>query len=206
MWVTYCSETDSKNCVTGKYSSQPHNLNPLRFFYQNIRSLRTKLPIFSTQIVHFDCDVIIITESWLNDNILDVKLGLRNFDIYRYDRAPNLDRGLRGDGVVIAVNKNFSNYCCTNPDDSVEQLWVKVNSNNLDYLICAVYFPPGSDPLQYDHFGNSLIHFSSAYSNYQLIICGDFNLPNIDWLNSDLSANFTIEMTLHLRLPPLPVS
>ena len=36
------------------------------------------------------------------------------------------------------------------------------------------------------------MYFRSEYPNFHLLICGDFNLPNIDWLNNNLSADFAV--------------
>ena len=112
-------------------------------------------------MTHFDYDIIIITETWLREYILNSELGLSNFVIYRWDRPPVLGRGQRGGGVLIAVHSRFESELCINSLYSIEQLWVKIRCGHSTLPVCSVYIPPPpSDPLEYDHFGNSYAHDS----------------------------------------------
>jgi len=48
-------------------------------------------------------DVIILTDTWLNPDILSNELRFSNFHIYRHDRDPFTSSLTRGGGVLIAL-------------------------------------------------------------------------------------------------------
>lgn len=58
----------------------------LSFYYQNVRGLRTKLKtILTSATVNKNYDVILLTETWLNDNFDSAELGLKGYQVYRTD-------------------------------------------------------------------------------------------------------------------------
>ena len=67
---------------------------------------------------------------------------------------------------------------------SVEHLWIKVNLTGTDQLVTGcVYWNPSSDP------GQSVEEFAVLFNSVvmcepsHLLICGDFNIPQIDWVH-----------------------
>ena len=49
--------------------------------------------------------IIGITESWVNNDITDAKLGLEGYAMFRKDR-----RGRRGGGVLLYINDTIPTY------------------------------------------------------------------------------------------------
>lgn len=47
--------------------------------YQNVRGLRTKLIYFRNSVNNIDCDFLFLTETWLNKNIGDDEVELKNY-------------------------------------------------------------------------------------------------------------------------------
>ena len=47
-------------------------------------------------------DIIILTETWLRDDVADTELVLDNYSVYRRDRDDN-SKSNRGGGVLIVV-------------------------------------------------------------------------------------------------------
>lgn len=72
-------------------SNWRHRLTPsptnktISGFYQNCRGLRTKLVNFKCNVACITFDFLMLTETWLNSSFSDNKLGLVNYNIYRYD-------------------------------------------------------------------------------------------------------------------------
>jgi len=64
----------------------PKNFLNFHVFYQNVKGLRTKLIYFRNSVNTLHCDLLFLTETWLNINYDDEELGLVNYNIFRADR------------------------------------------------------------------------------------------------------------------------
>lgn len=53
--------------------------------YQNVRGLRTIVKSFLSSELSRDLDVIVLSETWLNDDIHSTELFGRRFTVYRAD-------------------------------------------------------------------------------------------------------------------------
>ena len=67
-------------------------------FYTNANGLMNKLEELKYRIQDSESKLAIITESMLNDDILDVEIGIPNFSVFRGDR-----RYCKGGGSCIYV-------------------------------------------------------------------------------------------------------
>lgn len=81
------------------YSSEEENNNNLSIYYQNVRGLRTKIDDFYIMTQNGDYDAIVLTETWLNNEINSTQLFGSEYTVYRKDRDPNISGKLRGGGV-----------------------------------------------------------------------------------------------------------
>ncbi|KAL4720459.1 hypothetical protein ACJJTC_011820 [Scirpophaga incertulas] len=87
----------SKDC-NYKYSKsikRPYMSHKLTLLYQNVRGLRTKTTEFYNNLLLSNHDIILVTETWLNDGILDSELSDNRYEIFRRDRGSN------GGGVMV---------------------------------------------------------------------------------------------------------
>lgn len=84
-------------------------MNKLSVYYQNIRSLNTKLDKFTRNVALLINDIIVLTESWLSGSVNDSELELcSRYVVFRCDRDQNIyGHVIRGDGVLIAVKVQF---------------------------------------------------------------------------------------------------
>lgn len=73
-------------------------------------------------------DVLILTETWLCDGIVDAELGLRDYIIYRCDRNIHTSEHTRGGGVLIAVKNSFFSRPIDTSDSNVEQLFIVLHA------------------------------------------------------------------------------
>lgn len=143
-------------------------------------------------------DFIVLTETWLPPSIYDSELGLSNFTIYRKDRCYSEDVE-RGGGVLIAVHKKYFSEPCSShlniPDDSaLDQLFITVHIESAKILLGVAYFPPHLDSTveDYQFHANYVENLSSNLQDHEIIIFGDYNLPNIKW-NSENYLDFNTD-------------
>lgn len=67
--------------------------------------MRSKLCEFERALLCSGYDVIVIVETWLNDSVNNVELGLLPYNVFRLDRNMNTISKSRGGGVLIADKK-----------------------------------------------------------------------------------------------------
>ncbi|GBN84643.1 putative RNA-directed DNA polymerase from transposon BS [Araneus ventricosus] len=92
-----------------------------------------------------DQDVILITETWLCDDIDSLELFDDRYLVFRRDRSSSSDSCRRGVGVLIAVKKCFNPCILDLPGSDLEAVWLSIKLNHRQkMLVCVVYFPPSS--------------------------------------------------------------
>ncbi|CAN7991115.1 unnamed protein product [Ixodes hexagonus] len=85
--------------------------------------------------------VVIGTESWLDENVLDREVFPDNYSCYRKDR------NCRGGGVFILVHEIIVSKEILIETESVENVWCELSLGNDERLaVDAFYRPPGSQP------------------------------------------------------------
>lgn len=118
-----------------------------------------------------DPNIVLLTVTWLRDDIFDSEFEQKNYKVFRKDRD-----GREGGIAIICNNKT---QVLKMPDvQSAESIFCKVYTGRCRYIIGAVYRPP-----------NSSIGFIERINNYlhcyvkgqHKLIIGDFNLPNMNW-------------------------
>ncbi len=165
-------------------------ISELELFYQNVRGLRTKITELNEGILSNTYDVIVLTETWLHPGIHSGELFDDRYVIYRKDRDYEGLNQERGGGVLIAIKWDiFSERVLSleTDDKCKEDLWVKLRlNNNIEILLGTFYFPPNTNKNVYDNvFDNALRYYPFLKGN--VIITGDFNLPEINFLNRNQS-------------------
>ncbi|KAL4705380.1 hypothetical protein ACJJTC_016573 [Scirpophaga incertulas] len=114
----------------------------LTILYQNVRGLRTKTTEFYNNLLLSNHDIILVTETWLNDGILDSELSDNRYEIFRRDRGSN------GGGVMVMCSRGLSARARIEwQRDQVECVWVTIDGRTIglkqDLHIALVYMAPG---------------------------------------------------------------
>ena len=117
-------------------------------------------------IYSHDYDIIAISETWLSDNIFDNEILPTNYAIHR------CDRGSRGGGVLVAVRDNIISRAYPSPTN-IEMLTIEVEA----VIICVIYLPPTPSLSVVQSLS---CHLSMFQESQNLILLGDFNLPDIN--------------------------
>lgn len=146
--------------------------------------MKTKLSTIELSTRLSNYDVIIGTETWLDDSIGDGELFDSRYNVYRRDRASTIHSGKRGGGVLIAVLKSIDSARISQWETDTENLWVRlktIKEKKCQILnICAVYLPP---PVHHHTLDSFLDKVSSVIDTTEdeILIAGDFNLSFINW-------------------------
>ena len=158
-------------------------------FYQNAHSIVRKISTLKRQfyLLTPQPDILVLTETWLQPNILSSELGLPDYDIFRYDRDLAALNVCCGGGVLIAVRKTL--FATAVPIVTTnEQLFIKFAVQSVKLIIGAFYFQPDSALHIYENHCRIIEDISLKYSDHKLILLGDYNLRQINWQSSPLRA------------------
>lgn len=101
-------------------------VDKLSFMYQNVRGLKSKTIDFYNNILNSDHDIILITETWLNDSVLNSELSDGRYEVFRRDRGSN------GGGVMMLCSRRLNARARTEwQRDHIECLWVTVDGRTI---------------------------------------------------------------------------
>lgn len=164
-----------------------HKCTKLNIFYQNVRGLRTKTETVLTNTLKQEADVILLTETWLNDSIFDYELLDSRYTIFRRDRSSSSSTKTEGGGVLVAILKKHLPVRKLKWESTGEDLWivvkVKKGNSTVPLCICTLYNPP---PVTYSSLDSMVTNLTEVIQhkipkNSLLLLVGDFNLPNLHW-------------------------
>lgn len=170
----------------------------VKIFYQNVRGLRTKADFFYVSVLQNDYDIIIITESWLNDSVFDYELFDHRYNVFRRDRSSTCSYRTKkdGGGVLIAVKKSFDVVRKTDCESQCEDLWLILKIGKMVLNICAVYIPSPLNVDYVDIFTKNTVqvihnNMTKGISEPLFLLVGDFNMGDIEWCKDNSSAYMT---------------
>ncbi|KAH9630940.1 hypothetical protein HF086_012085 [Spodoptera exigua] len=110
-------------------------------------------------------------------SVYDSELFPPEYVVLRKDRAGDVGWG----GVLLAVKSNINVKRITNVDDLTddkELLFAIVTLKNVKLLVCVVYLPPNYSDKQYLDVLNCIENAVDTFSDYPIVIVGDFNLKS----------------------------
>lgn len=153
------------------------SLAKLKFINVNCQSVRAKGELLLNLFDSEAPDILIGTESWLNSDINSSEYLPESYTIYRKDRLRN-----PYGGTFIAVKSSISSMEVNPTNSDNELVWIKVdNINSSPVYVGAFYRPPESSDSYIQVLNHSL---NNLPTNCRIILCGDFNLPDINWCNN----------------------
>ncbi|XP_063924694.1 uncharacterized protein LOC135138647 [Zophobas morio] len=118
-----------------------------------------------------DFDVIVLTETWLKEDVASSEYFNSNYQIYRVNSTG------RGRGIIIAVKSEYQsrNMQLLSPVLNADLLGVKVMTASFTLYIIAVYITPAANvDIYHELFGYIE---SQCTLDKNVIIIGDFNIP-----------------------------
>lgn len=152
--------------------------------------MRSKLQQLFLSLSSALYDWIALTETWLTPNHLNAELSNNNcYALFRKDRC-SITTGLqRGGGVMLAVRSSYVCHQLDLPSSTsscsydIDQLIVKITFNKNSIVVIVSYIPPRSSfDLYATHVNNCAFYLSKQKIDEHVIILGDFNLTNLEWI------------------------
>lgn len=139
----------------------------------NCRSILNKILKFEQLVELVGADIIVGTESWLREEISSNEVFPKGYIIYRRDRQIG-----RGGGVFIAVREALpSSLNFVDPQEEI--LGVNVKFGRVSRVVVGLYRSPSQDFKILENLDNFLN--CPSLDGKDILICGDLNLPNVDW-------------------------
>ncbi|KAG5869562.1 hypothetical protein JTB14_035888 [Gonioctena quinquepunctata] len=164
-------------------------------YYQNFRGLRTKLNHFKLSTEGENYDLILGTETWLNESIYSSEfINCNRYGIVRCDRNPHITNKGRGGGVMVGVSKKFKILDLVKKESDFDALYVKIKVKKIVIALFVVYFPPKSTAATYKEFFD--FYEQTVDDNRNVYVTGDFNLPN---LKSQLTSRIGLDDRTDIR-------
>lgn len=128
-------------------------------YYQNVRSIISKLNIIVPSLNASFFDIIALSETWLSPSISNSELDFNNYIIYRCDRSPLTSVYKRGGGVLVAVRSHLNSKMLNVTVKCIEHVFVQIKLRSNVIIICCVYIPPSSPITLYEQFFLSITNF-----------------------------------------------
>lgn len=75
--------------------------------YQNVRGLNSKIDKFYSSISECEFEVVALTETWIQQDVLNSELFPDNYTVYRSDRNLQLTNYHTGGGTLLACKNNI---------------------------------------------------------------------------------------------------
>jgi hypothetical protein len=172
----------SKNICETKSLENSLSKSSLSIYFQNVNRARGKTNELFLAASECNHDIIMLVETNFNVDIDDTEILDSRYIIYRCDRSSLSSHKSSGGGVLIAVDRNYKSERLSFGGESIEQIWIKLTVSKKTYLLCCVYLPPDCSCDSYHtHLKSVEACFNSCNVNDNILICGDFNLPNVSW-------------------------
>lgn len=174
--------------ITHRLKRNPHKTALPSILLSNVRSLENKMDYLKLDLTTHrnvrECNAIILTETWLHNNVPDSVIKLDGFTTFRADRNHASTGKSRGGGVCIYINNNW----CTNAAVITSHC-----SENIEFLtlncrpfylprefntvnITAVYLPPSANTKEaLSILYKSVSTLQNTHPDSVCVIAGDFN-------------------------------
>ena len=133
-------------------------------------------------------DIIVLTETWLNEDQDKAFYNIEGYTIHRSDR-----NGQIGGGCLIAVSNSLISTPITMPDRGTEHLFVKVTNRNEIFIVGAAYMPPGCSINNYISHTEVVESLATRFPSYKLALFGDYNLAGITWSMNNQVLSYNID-------------
>lgn len=168
----------------------------MNIFYENIDGISShKIPDLLTSSSTADYDIIIFSETWLDQTVKNEILH-NQYVVHRRDRCMTAisKSASQGGGVLIAVRSNIICEIYTNDLMSeLEAICVRIPiSSGHIYIYCLYIQPSANDEIYRNHIAAIKRLTNEKNKTDTLIIFGDFNFGNtVSWLENESGFDFS---------------
>ena len=175
----------------------------LRILNVNCRSIKDKSAEFTAALSYLKPDVVCGTESWLSGckpGCNPTQDAIKSSEVFPSDYiAYHNDRGTLGGGVFVLVKQDIIAMEQPQFTTSCEIEWVKAKLKGNKDLYIGSFYMPHRDVNTLKELEKSL-ELVTAGDNKHVILCGDFNCPDIDWNTHSVNPNGTDKQTQQMLI------
>ena len=176
----------------------PVSFNNISMCHINARSLTKEGRIDDMYLelcnIH-EFDVIGVSETHLDQNVVDNDVELCNYTILRNDR------NRRGGGVALYVHNSITVLRRADLEQSnIEMLWAEIMFKNHKIIICVCYRQPNQSIAEIDTFLNALDNYLSQAAgvshnkNVVTVLLGDFNDRCTNWTSDHRDSELGLKL------------
>lgn len=198
---TWSSDYISLDRLQQRLSDASANNANLTIIHINCRSVIYKIPEISDIINKTHPDIIALTETWLEENLLDT------IHIPEYKFVGKARESGRGGGIAFFISNqlNFEIYVPFNDDldlATFEHLFLKIKLKCSELMIGVIYRPPGQGlDLFLQEFDKLILHIESKSKD--IILTGDFNIDLLKVNDHHETNIFYNSLIAHHFLPTI---
>ncbi|CAH0727670.1 unnamed protein product, partial [Brenthis ino] len=162
-FVTQANIDSTKNHIT------------LNILYQNVRGLKTKTKTWTMNLLLQACDIVAVTESFLDDTVEDAEISGGSWSVLRRDRGSPCGGVLivARPGILLQRRRELET-------DSGEDLWVSCNIQGRSMFICVIYIKPSASDEDYMNLFCKIESFIFDLKGL-VVILGDLNLNSASY-------------------------
>ncbi|XP_072022644.1 uncharacterized protein [Amphiura filiformis] len=153
----------------------------------NAQSLVNKRTELEAIIDDLHPDVIGITETWCNATIMDSEVTFENYAMFRIGKDSPTGRG---GGVILYIHESLSAVACQEMDNDFNtSVWCLIKLERQDNLLVGLcYRSPNSTEQNSQKLYDQLIYTTKVKNVTHLLIMGDFNYPEINWIQGTVGS------------------
>ena len=166
--------------------TQENSLKGILINTNSVKSIEKATQLKAT--IHYsNPDIIFLVETKLDSNYQTYSFLPPNYVAIRKDRNAH------GGGVLIAFRDDITAESLDNLNSNCEIVWTKIHFARNKSIFFASYYRPPSDHLaSLEALQASLTKLYKSQKNTpNVVIAGDFNLPDIDWDNQQTTNTRT---------------
>ena len=164
-----------------RYELSTNTCTKLTFIHSNCQSAMNKGSEISSLVDQHKPHVLAFTEFGAASTVTDGELGIEGYSLYRGNHSSG--GGGLGKGVAVYVADTLNHSACPMFEDEGFDCstWFSVKlANNKTLLVGVIYRSPNSSEENNDKLLSMLRRAATVQCEY-LTLCGDYNLPRIDW-------------------------
>ncbi|KAK9744678.1 hypothetical protein QE152_g7519 [Popillia japonica] len=95
-----------------------------------------KTQTLTCNLPNSDFDIMCLTETWLNPNILTSEISNNKYSIFRRDRCTTAYKKADGGGVLMALDNTLSASVRLDWQSQAEDLWITVSVIDWPLHVC----------------------------------------------------------------------
>lgn len=180
--------------VNKNKNSDSVNRKRISLAYQNPGGIENKAEMLSRNITAANYEIVIFTETWINDEDPNARFFPSEYVVHRQDRTHTKIDACKGGGTLIAIHEIFrsNRLHLDDLDGLLEYVAVELKINNKDLIIYNAYIRPITRDRAYESKRSAIFkaHLQNVtklaeQTDKYILVIGDFNLPKIEWLNTE---------------------